>query len=102
MKRTLLACVASAALGVALTASVAGGQSQSNTIVLHKDQVLSVEGYKWRCQSTSRTPNFSCTYGRSGTPIFTAFRGSRVMHAQSLTRPTVRYDGSSYDVAVGR
>jgi hypothetical protein len=48
-----------------------------------------IAGYGYTCQSTSRTPNWSCEYGRpygpSGTPIMTVFKGSRTMIIQSLT-----------------
>ena len=64
------------------------------------------DGYS--CQSTSRTPNWGCWYGKpagpEGTPLITVNKGSRTMLVQSRQKPKVTYNASTktYTTTVSR
>ena len=89
-----LAALVDAGLGalVAVGAEAAFGAAGSLPSRVETPNVpYVVAGYGYTCESTSRTPNWSCDYGApygpAGTPITTVYPGSRTMHIQSLRRP---------------
>lgn len=103
--KTLLACVASAALGAAAIGG-SGLAAGEHTVVLRPDQRLTIQGYRYTCESTSRTPNFGCQYGPpdrpARTPIWTVFKGSRTVVVQSLARPHVSHQSGIYETTITR
>jgi hypothetical protein len=93
----ILACAVCAALGgggVTVTAEMRTGPA------VRPGYPFVIQGYGYSCDSTPRTPNFSCSYnkpyGPTGTPIMTIFKGYRAMYIQSLQRPTLTYGDGEY------
>jgi hypothetical protein len=92
--KTILAC--------AVTAGVSLAGSSAPTVQLKPGQTLTVQGYEFTCEATSRTPNFSCAYGPSQTPIWTAYPGSRKLDVQSTTRPKVERSNGTWNTTITR
>jgi hypothetical protein len=65
-----------------------------------------IAGYGYSCQSTPRTPNFSCDYGkpygRADTPIMTIWPHSRAMYVQSLSLPKISKTAGVYTAKFSR
>jgi len=97
--RTLVACLITAMVAIVATASAAG------VLTLRPDEQLRIQGYPYTCQSTSRTPNFSCSYNQLGkpahTPIISTY-GRRLVEVQSSTPPRVTFDGGTYTTTFSR
>ncbi len=93
----VVACIICAASSGAVVATATSQQVRK----IRPDVHYVVVGYHYACRSTSRTPNFSCTYGRPfgpyETPIITVYKGSRAMYIQSFRRPTVAHGSGGYD-----
>jgi hypothetical protein len=88
----ILACVVCAAVAGA-GGAIAGATAPLTGASVQPGPPFVISGYGYTCQSTSRTPNFSCDYGKpyrpAGTPILTISKGSRTMYIQSFRRPTL-------------
>jgi hypothetical protein len=99
------ACCLSAAIA-ALAGSGASGSSLPVGPPLRRGRPIVIKGYGYSCQSTARTPNWACWYGKpygpSHTPITTVFKGSRKMMIQSLRRPAISRDGGEWVTTVSR
>ena len=92
VKRALLACLLSACVAAAAgTVAIASGLPVGRTV--KPGPPFRIAGYGITCQSTSRTPNFSCEYGRpygpAGVPIITMEPHGYVT-VQSKKRPSAR------------
>ena len=100
----LTACLASSLLAGGAALAVASGLPTGPAV--HPGPPFKIAGYGYTCESTSRTPNWSCDYGRpygpAGTPIMTVSKGSRTMYIQSLTRPAVTQSGGVYTTKIVR
>jgi len=95
----MVACVITAMVAIVATASAAG------VLTLRPDDQLRIQGYPYTCSSTSRTPNFSCSYNQLGkpsrTPIISTY-GRRMVEVQSSARPRVSFDGGYYTTTFSR
>ena len=84
-------CMLCALLGTGGALATAASQPTGRPVQPGPPFVL--VGYGYTCQSTVRTPAFSCSYNEpyrpTGTPIMTISKGSRTMYIQSFQRPTV-------------
>lgn len=96
LRRLLIGAI----IGAVLTVGTATAASRLHLFVLRPGDSLYVKDYGYSCDSTVRTPNWSCWYGSpdgpSGTPILSVFPGQRRMTIQSLLRPRVQRQGSEY------
>ncbi len=99
------ACLVSACLAGGGALASASGLPTGTTV--RPGPPFRIAGYGYTCDSTSRTPNWSCDYGRpygpaAGTPIMTVYEGSRSMYVQSLRRPTISEVGGVYTTKISR
>jgi hypothetical protein len=105
--RTVLACLCTTAAVVGVGAGIMSATA-AETLKLGPGQQLTVTGYGYSCQSTSKTPNWGCWYGKpagpEGTPLITVNKGSRTMLVQSRQKPKVTYNASTktYTTTVSR
>jgi hypothetical protein len=103
--KTFMACLTTAALTVAIT-SGASSAGRSAVVQLHRGETLKVDGYSFSCQSTRRTPAFGCAYGPTGgpeqAPVWTVYRGSRLIAIQSKASPRVKRAGGYYETTIKR
>ncbi|HWV84566.1 MAG TPA: hypothetical protein VNZ62_03900 [Capillimicrobium sp.] len=97
--RTFIACVVTAMVAVVATASAAG------VLTLRPGEDLMIQGYPYTCQSTSMTPNFSCSYNAldrpARTPIISTY-GKRRVEVQSQARPRIKLSGGVYTTTFSR
>jgi hypothetical protein len=91
------ACALSAVLG---GGAYAGASTLATGAPIKPGPPFVITGYGYSCQSTLRTPNFSCDYGRpyarANTPIMTIWPASRAMYVQSLSVPKITKAGGVY------
>ena len=96
--RTVILCLCTTAAVAGVGAGIMSA-SAAEPLKLGPGQQLTVTGYGYSCQSTSRTPNFGCWYGKPAgpeqTPLFTVNKGSRALVVQSRQKPKVTYDAST-------
>ena len=97
--KTIIACVLSGLIGAGIVAvATSSAASGPPVIQFRPTSSLAVVGYGYSCQTTARTPNFSCWYGPpngpESTPSFTVIKGSRKLVVESFQRPvTTRGSG---------
>jgi hypothetical protein len=96
-----VACLAVGTGAAAVTGGpAAGAKSLPTGPTVRPGPPFEIAGYGYTCQSTERTPNFSCYWGKpyepAGTPILTVFGGGRTLLVQSVKRPTISYAAGSY------
>jgi hypothetical protein len=105
VKTALLGCLLTASLTAAAgSIAVASGLPVGRTI--KPGPPFRVAGYDLTCQSTARTPNFSCEHGApykpAGTPIITVFKGTDSVSVQSRERPRLSFSLGYWTTSVRR
>jgi hypothetical protein len=104
LRTAVLACVACTL--IAAGGTLAGASSLPAGRPVHPGPPFTITGYGYSCQSTVRTPNFSCDYGKpygaSGTPIMSIYKGSRKMFVQSLRKPAITHSDGEYLTTISR
>jgi hypothetical protein len=105
VKTALLSCVLSVGLATAAGGvAIASGLPLGRTI--KPGPPVRIAGYGLACQSTARTPNFSCEhgqpYGKAGVPIITVFKGIDRVTVQSRSRPSLSYSLGYWTTTVRR
>ena len=105
--KTIIACVLCALAGAGVAAVATSWAAGPPVVKFRPTSTLSVVGYGYSCQTTARTPNFSCWYGPpngpESTPSFTVVRGSRKLVVESFQRPvTTRGSGGPLQTTFSR
>jgi hypothetical protein len=95
LRTAVLACVICALVAAAVGGTVAFATGGPTGPTVRPGLPFQVAGYGLTCQSTARTPNFSCSYNRpyapTGVPIVT-FQPHGNVSVQSKARPTASRD----------